>query len=49
MCTEPFEKRINEIKEELDKDIPVSRKEALATEFDKLVKEKDEKNRKNPS
>ena len=40
--TEPFEKRINEIKEELDKDIPVSRKEALATESDKLVKEEDE-------
>lgn len=40
--TEPFEKRIDEIKEELEKDIPVSRKEALATESDKLVKEEDE-------
>ena len=33
----PFEKRIAEIKEELAKDIPVSEKETLATESDKLV------------
>ena len=39
---EPFEKRIAEIKEELDKDIPVTQKEELATESDKLVKEEDE-------
>lgn len=39
---EPFEKRIEEIKAELDTDIPVSRKESLATESDKLVKEEDE-------
>ncbi len=39
---EPFEKRIAEIKEELEKDIPVSQKEELATESDKLVKEEDE-------
>jgi len=38
----PFEDRIAEIKEELEKDIPVSEKEALATESDKLVKEEDE-------
>ena len=38
----PFEKRISEIKEELDSDIPVKRKEELATEADKLVKEEDE-------
>ena len=37
----PFEKRIAEIKEELEKDIPVSRKESLATESDKLVKDED--------
>ena len=40
---EPFEKRIEEIKAELDTDIPVKRKEELATESDKLVKEEDEK------
>ncbi len=39
---EPFEKRIAEIKEELEKDIPVKKKEELATESDKLVKEEDE-------
>ena len=38
----PFEKRIAEIKAELDKDIPVSEKEKLAGESDKLVKEEDE-------
>ena len=37
----PFEKRIAEIKEELEKDIPVSQKENLATESDKLVKDED--------
>lgn len=37
----PFEKRISEIKEELEKDIPVSQKESLATESDKLVKDED--------
>ncbi|MDT3361695.1 MAG: preprotein translocase subunit SecA [Bacteroidota bacterium] len=39
----PFEERIAAIKEELDTDIPVKRKEELATESDKLVKEEDEK------
>lgn len=39
---EPFEKRIAEIKEHLESDIPVSEKEKLATESDKLVKEEDE-------
>ena len=38
----PFEKRIAEIKEELEKDIPVEQKEDLATESDKLVKEEDD-------
>ena len=38
----PFEKRIAEIKLELDKDIPVSEKEKLAGESDKLVKDEDE-------
>ena len=38
----PFEDRIKEIKAEMEKDIPVSEKEALATESDKLVKEEDE-------
>ena len=38
----PFEERIAEIKLELDKDIPVSQKEALATESDKLVKDEDD-------
>ena len=37
----PFEKRIAEIKEELEKEIPVSQKESLATESDKLVKDED--------
>ena len=36
------ENRIAEIKEELEKEIPVSQKEALATESDKLVKKVDE-------
>ena len=36
------ETRIAQIKEELEKDIPVDRKEALATETDKLVKKDDE-------
>lgn len=39
---EPFEKRIAEIKGHLESDIPVSEKEKLATESDKLVKEEDE-------
>ena len=39
---EPFEKRIEEIRAELEKDIPVSEKEKLATESDKLVKDEDE-------
>ena len=38
---EPFEKRIAEIKDELNKDIPVSEKESLASESDKLVKDED--------
>ena len=38
----PFESRIEEIKAELEGDIPVSAKESLATESDKLVKEEDE-------
>ena len=38
----PFEDRIAEIKVELEQDIPVSRKEALASESDKLVKDEDE-------
>ena len=38
---EPFEKRIAEIKEQLESDIPVSQKESLATESDKLVKDED--------
>ena len=38
----PFEDRINEIKQELDQDIPISEKERLASESDKLVKEEDE-------
>ncbi len=38
----PFENRIAEIREELNKDIPVSEKEKLADESDKLVKEEDE-------
>ena len=38
---EPFERRIAEIKAQLDQDIPVSEKESLAGESDKLVKEED--------
>ena len=38
----PFEKRIAEIKDELNKDIPVEQKEAHAGESDKLVKEEDD-------
>ncbi len=38
----PFEDRIAQIKEELNKDIPVSEKEKLADESDKLVKDEDE-------
>jgi len=38
----PFEDRIAEIKAQLETDIPVSEKEALATESDKLVKDEDE-------
>ena len=38
----PFEQRISEIKATLETDIPISEKEALATESDKLVKDEDE-------
>ncbi|MBR1488317.1 MAG: preprotein translocase subunit SecA [Bacteroidales bacterium] len=38
----PFEDRLAEIRLELDKDIPVSEKEKLAGESDKLVKDEDE-------
>ncbi|MCR4843564.1 MAG: preprotein translocase subunit SecA [Bacteroidales bacterium] len=38
----PFEDRIAEIKLELEKEIPVSQKEALAGESDKLVKDEDD-------
>ncbi|MBR1574635.1 MAG: preprotein translocase subunit SecA [Bacteroidales bacterium] len=38
----PFEQRIGQIKAEMETDIPVSRKEELATESDKLVKDEDE-------
>ena len=38
----PFEDRIAEIKVELEGDIPVSEKEDLATESDRLVKDEDE-------
>ena len=37
-----YEDRIAQIKEELEKDIPLDKKEALATESDKLVKKEDE-------
>ena len=37
-----FEDRIRDIKAELENDIPVSEKEKLATESDKLVKDEDE-------
>ncbi len=42
LVEKPFEDRISEIKLELEKDIPVSEKETLATESDKLVKDEDE-------
>jgi len=38
----PFEERIEQIREELGKDIPVGEKEKLATESDKLVKDEDD-------
>ena len=38
----PFEDRIEEIKGQLENDIPVAEKEKLATESDKLVKDEDE-------
>ena len=38
----PFESRIDEIRQALEGDIPVSEKEKLATESDKLVKDEDE-------
>ena len=38
----PFEERIAQIKAELEKDIPISEKEKLATESDKVVKDEDE-------
>ena len=38
----PFEDRIAEIKAQLEQDLPVSQKEALATESDKLVKDEDD-------
>ena len=38
----PFEERIAAIKEELNKDLPVSEKAKLASESDKLIKEEDE-------
>ena len=38
----PFEAKIQEIKAQLEKDIPVNEKEALATESDKIVKDEDE-------
>ena len=38
----PFEDRINEIKQEQEQDIPISEKERLAGESDKLVKDEDE-------
>lgn len=41
-CEAPFEKRIAEIKAEMETDIPISKKEKLATESDHLVKEEDE-------
>ena len=42
LVEKPFEDRIAQIKLELEKDIPVEEKEALATESDKLVKDEDE-------
>ena len=41
-CEAPFEKRAEEIREEMEKDIPVSEKEKLAGESEKLVKDEDE-------
>lgn len=41
-CEAPFEKRIAEIKAELETEIPISKKEELATESDNLVKKEDE-------
>ena len=38
----PFEDRIAEIKAEMEKDIPITEKESLATESDKLVKDEDD-------
>ena len=38
----PFEERMESIRAELEQDIPVSQKEKLATESDKLVKDEDE-------
>ena len=38
----PFEDRIDQIKQTIEGDIPVSEKEKLATEADKLLKEEDE-------
>lgn len=38
----PFEDRIDQIKQAIEGDIPVSEKEKLATEADKLVKEEDD-------
>ena len=38
----PFEDRIKAIKEELTQDIPITKKEELASESDKLVKDEDE-------
>lgn len=38
----PFEARISEIKATLDEDIPISEKEKLASESDKLIKDEDE-------
>ena len=38
----PFEDRMEQIREELEKDIPIGEKEKLATESDKLVKDEDD-------
>ena len=38
----PFEDRIAEIKEKIEQDIPLSEKESLATESEKLVKDEDD-------
>ncbi len=42
LVEKPFEDRIAQIKQELEKDIPIAEKESLATESDKLLKEEDE-------